>query len=49
MKVIVVKPFRDVHTGEIYKTGTELNITKKRYNEILSVGNFVEEKKSEEE
>lgn len=42
MKVKVIEAFRDRHTKEIHKVNKEMNITKKRYDEILSVGNFVE-------
>lgn len=43
MKVKVLKKFIDKHTGEVYQVGDELNITKKRYKEILSVDKLVEE------
>ena len=48
MKVKVVKTFRDIHTGEIYKAGAEVEFTKERIDEILSKGKFIkvpEEKK----
>lgn len=43
MKVRVIKTFRDKHTKEIHKVGKELTINKKRFEEILSKGKFVEE------
>lgn len=43
MKVKVIKPFIDKHTGEIYKENQVLEITKTRAKEILSVGNYIEE------
>ena len=42
MKVKVIAKFKDKHTGEIHQKDDVLNITKKRFNEILEVGNFVE-------
>ena len=42
MKVIVLKRFRDKHTGEMHDTGETLTISKERYSEILSVGEFVQ-------
>lgn len=48
MKVKVVKRFRDKETKKIHEKGEELTITKKRYAEILKVGNFVEEITEEE-
>lgn len=41
MKVKVVRKFRDKYTGEHYEKGNVLEITEERYNEIMSVGNFV--------
>lgn len=41
MKVKVTRKFRDKYTGERYKKGDLLEITKERYAEIMSVGNFV--------
>ena len=46
MKAKVVKSFRDKHTGEIYKVGKTLNISKERFEEILTVGPLVEEVKA---
>lgn len=45
MNVIVKEEFRDKYTDEVYKSGTKLEITEERFNEILEVGNFVEEYK----
>lgn len=47
MKVKVLKKFRDKVTGELHKVGDEFTCNKKRYNEILSVDNLVEEIKEE--
>lgn len=47
MKVKVLKTFRDKHTGDIYKPGAVITITKKRYNEILETAPLVEEVKEE--
>lgn len=41
MKVKVMRKFRDRHTGVIHQRGEVLEITESRYNEIMSVGNFV--------
>ena len=49
MKVKVLKKFIDKHNGKVYNVGDELNITKKRYNEILSVDVLVEEIKEEKQ
>lgn len=48
MKAKVVKKFIDKYTGELHKPGEVIKISKKRYEEILAVGNFVEEVKTEE-
>lgn len=45
MKAKVLKKFRDKHTFEIHAVGEILNITKERYEEILTSGKFVEEVK----
>ena len=42
MKVKVVKEFRDKYTGETYPTKKVIEISEKRFEEILSVGAFVE-------
>lgn len=49
MKVKVLESFRDKHTGKNYKVGEVINVTKKRFNEILTVGKLVEEVEPEEE
>ena len=41
MKVKVIQKFTDKYTGELYNKGDLLEITEERYNEIMSVGNFV--------
>jgi len=45
MKSIVVKVFRDRITGTVHQIGQEIELTKKRYEEITSAacGPFVEE------
>ena len=43
MKVKVLKKFKDKHTGEIRKVDDVLIVSKKRYEEILKAGNYVEE------
>lgn len=44
MKVRVIKPFRDRYTKVIYQEGQEIEVTKKRFEEINSAafGPFVE-------
>lgn len=49
MKVKVLKKFIDKHNGDVYEVGDVLNITKKRYNEILTVDKLVEEIVEEKE
>lgn len=49
MRVKVLKTFRDKVTGELHKIGDEFTCTKKRYSEILSVDNLIEEVKEEKE
>lgn len=41
MKVKVTRKFRDKYTGELHKKGDCFEITEERYNEIMSVGEFV--------
>lgn len=43
MKVKVLERFRDKHTLEIYEAGKVMNMTEKRFKEILAVGQLVEE------
>lgn len=47
MKVKVIEKFRDKHTKKIHNVGDVLTISQARYDEILTVGNFVEEIKEE--
>ena len=47
MKAKVIKKFRDKKTKEIRKTGEIFEVSKKRFEEILAVGPFVEEYKEE--
>lgn len=35
MKVKVIKPFRDKHTGDFYEEGAVLDVTKVRGEELL--------------
>ena len=41
MKVKVTRKFTDKYTGALYNKGDFLEITEERYNEIMSVGEFV--------
>lgn len=43
----VIVRFRDKHNGKIYKVGDIVKFTKKRAEEILKVGKFIEEVKEE--
>lgn len=43
MKAKVIKPFRDQYSGEVYKAGDVLTITRERYEEILKTAPLVEE------
>ena len=43
MKYKVIVPFTDKYTGEFYKEGRIIEITKTRAKEILSVKEFIEE------
>ncbi len=47
MKVKVLKVFKDKYTGELYKAGDILTVTKKRFAEILEIAPLVEEVKEE--
>lgn len=42
MRVRVKTEFRDKHTGELHKTGDELDMSVERINEILKVGSLIE-------
>ncbi len=35
MRLRVCRDFRDKHTGEVYRAGAEIEVTKKRATEIL--------------
>ncbi len=48
MKVRVLKVFKDKYTGELYKVGDVLTVTKKRLAEILETAPLVEEIKEEQ-
>ena len=43
MKAKVIKEFKDKHTKKIHKVGDVLTVSQERFDEILTVGNFVEE------
>lgn len=43
MKVKVLKRFKDKHTGKVHKKGEVMEISKKRFTEIMNVGELVEE------
>lgn len=43
MKAKVLRAFKDKHNGKIYKAGDVITVSKDRYEEILTVGNLVEE------
>ena len=45
MKYEVIKNFKDKHTGERYKIGDVLDITKTRAKEILTVDKLIKEVK----
>lgn len=47
MKVKVIEEFKDKYTKKIHTLNKVMEITKERYDEILTVGNFVEEIKEE--
>lgn len=43
MRVVVIKKFKDKYTQQIYQEGAVLdNISKERFEEINSVGDFLE-------
>ncbi len=42
MKAKVLKRFKDKHTGELHQKGTTITISKERFEEIRTVGPFVE-------
>ena len=43
MRIKVLTKFKDRYTGEVYKVGDEMTVSKERFEEILTVGSFVEE------
>lgn len=43
MKAKVLHTFKDKHNGRLHKAGDVITISKERYEEILTVGNLVEE------
>lgn len=47
MKAKVLVRFIDKHTGEVHKKDDVIDITEKRFKEILETGNFVEKVKAE--
>lgn len=42
MKAKVLQLFKDKHTGELHQKGTTITVSKERFEEILTVGPFVE-------
>jgi len=42
MKAKVLKPFKDKYSGEIYKVGQIVTVSKERFEEILTVAPLVE-------
>lgn len=42
MRVKVKVSFRDKYTDELYKIGDVIEVTEERFDEILSVGDFIE-------
>lgn len=42
MKAKVKISFRDKYTDELYKIGNVIEVTEERFDEILSVGDFIE-------
>lgn len=47
MKVKVIREFKDKHTNELHELGSTFDVTNKRFKEIQSVGDFVQEIKEE--
>lgn len=43
MKVKVLVKFKDKYTGEVYKEGATITLSKERYEEILTVAPLVKE------
>jgi CRISPR/Cas system-associated exonuclease Cas4 (RecB family) len=48
VKVRVLQTFRDKHTREIHKIDKEMEISQERFEEILTVGELVEEIKEDQ-
>ena len=42
MKVKVLKPFCDKHTGKKYKKNDTIDVTVTRFNEITTKGRYIE-------
>ena len=42
MKVRVKTAFKDKNTNQVYKVGDELEMSVRRVNEVLTIGNFIE-------
>lgn len=49
MRVNVIQKFKDKYSGEMHNVGDKLNLKRERVDEILRVGNFVEEIKKEKD
>lgn len=43
MKAKVIRKFKDKYSGEMHKEGAVLNISRERFEEILTVAPLVEE------
>lgn len=48
MKFKILEKFSDKYTGAIYEKGETADFTKKRAEEILSVGRFIEKIKKQD-
>ena len=42
MKVKVLKPYCDKHTGKKYKKDDVIDVTVARFNEIINAGKYIE-------
>ena len=42
MKVIVLIPFCDKYNGKTYKKGDTIEVTAKRFNEIVAKGKYIQ-------
>ena len=47
MKAKVLHTFRDKHTNKVHKVGDIITVKRERFDEILTVGQLVEEYKEE--